>query len=245
MSATARPSAVPNRPDARTIRAALKAAGVTIPVRITSGRNTTYVNRLDRESSLGWTWLTEAEALEVAAALRPLWNDGDKRVSLSTPFESDGERLSGGVTIARAGWHTTAPLEADLDVIAYHLPAGKVAELREESTREERVAELEDALGDELVVTQGAYRYRLAPGTGHKLGRLGSTRRPILLPGDGQLEAGTDAGGFARIDVVTVDRELTARHAHLRELLLALDRRRVERRQREAVVDVPLRTDVI
>lgn len=195
-------TASPNRVDAATIRAALKAAGVTVPVRITSGRNTTYIARLDRDSVLGEADLEPAEAELIAGALRPLWNDERVRLAFGGT----------GVRVARAGWSSTAPLEAELEQLAAAgVHPGRVAELREDSTVEERVAELGEVLTDSLAMPLAG---------GH--GAAGVT---VVLGPEDALYSSHDGGEWQRCTLVGLDPSV-ARYRLARELLRAVSRRR-------------------
>lgn len=142
---------VPNQVNASTIRKALTAAGITTEVRITSGKHTTTVQPVD------WADAGRAARMQdIADALRPLWSDD--RVEVST-FD---------VSIRRAGWHTTAPLEVELEVLGLNdVDPGRIRELRESSTARERTAELAQALtsGDPtapVYLSWGGWFYRLA-----------------------------------------------------------------------------------
>lgn len=209
--------ATPNRVDARTIRAALKVAGVTLPVRVTSGRNTTRVGLA------GELFLPAELAHELAAVLRPLWNDD--RVNVWT-FESDGEQLA-SLTIERAGWHKTAPLEAELEVLEPVLGAGRVGELREDSTRAERVAELEASLpAGPLVLELPGAAFRLVDPAGADGG--------MRWPGTGALQTRPVGGEWALVELAGLDTPALRRHGLVRDLLVEADKRRRPIRHRRS-----------
>jgi hypothetical protein len=91
---------MPNNTTARTIRPVLRKAGLEGAVeRITTGRNYTYV-RLDFRPDKAQR---VANSDAVLAALRPLWNDGETRVTELLP--GDGYVI----IIRRKGWYRTEP----------------------------------------------------------------------------------------------------------------------------------------
>ena len=143
--------ATPNRPDARTIRAALKAADNTTPVRITSGLHTTYiVLPFDPVSD---DYSDKILLDTIVRDIRPLWNDD--RVSVD-PYRTDA------VLVKRAGWHTSAPLESELDVLQQNgVQRVRIDELREDSTRAERVAELDAVIGTPIEIFASSHYYRV------------------------------------------------------------------------------------
>lgn len=156
-------TSTPNRVDATTIRKALKAAGIDFPVRITSGRNTTYIAR--PSEFVTSTPLEDEQATSVLAALRPLWNDSDTRVRDSY----------GTVTVHRLGWVHTVPLETELTVLELNdVDPSRVRELREDSTHEERVAELAVTVKQPFELFYGPRPYRLSdlPNNARRLERL-------------------------------------------------------------------------
>jgi hypothetical protein len=84
----------PVNPNGRNIRAAAHAAGLEHLIeRVSTGRNLTYV----------WLKLdgTPEQGEMLAAVLRPLWNDGKTRVTVSD--------ISGAVFVSREDWHRTRP----------------------------------------------------------------------------------------------------------------------------------------
>lgn len=92
---------MPNNTTARVIRPVLRAAGLEAKVEsVSTGRNFTYVRLL-------WSEIDPekrtANAQAVIAALRPLWSDGEQRVTELIP----GYGYT--VIIRRAGWYRTEP----------------------------------------------------------------------------------------------------------------------------------------
>jgi len=83
-------------PDAKLVRRMLKAAGLGHQVsRVTSGNKRTWI-------CLAWAETDDTEMAErVAAALRPLWTDGNQRVSVVY-----SGRYSGTVCVRRNVWRT-------------------------------------------------------------------------------------------------------------------------------------------
>lgn len=87
----------PHNTTARTIRPVLRRAGLEHLVeKVSSGRRRTHV-RLRWHGDKG-RLLAETE--RVMAALRPLWHDADRRVSML---------YAGSVSIDRGGWYCTNP----------------------------------------------------------------------------------------------------------------------------------------
>lgn len=92
---------MPNNTTARTIRPVLRAAGLEGAIaQITTGRNYTYV-RLDLRPDKAQR-AKNSEA--ILAVLRPLWNDGETRVTELVPG------YGYIIVIRRAGWYRTEPL---------------------------------------------------------------------------------------------------------------------------------------
>lgn len=83
------------RPASRELRKILRDAGVTTKLRITSGRNRTWVRVADWEAD------HEAVGEQIFDALRPMWNDWSSRLLLI--------KATGTVVIDRERYYETYP----------------------------------------------------------------------------------------------------------------------------------------